>query len=342
MKTFLLSTSGRSRGRNVRAAARLIQLGKLVAFPTETVYGLGANAYDTRAVREIFRVKGRPPDNPLIVHVSSLQQVWGLVRTIPIMFRILAERFMPGPLTVVLWKSPTVPPIVTAGLPTVAIRIPDHPVARALLMYADVPVVAPSANLSGRPSPTKAMHVKEDLDGKIAAILDGGACKIGVESTVLDLTRKSPIILRPGGITKEALEDVLGIRVRLAPSTRRRPSSPGMKYKHYAPKADVVLFEGERRSVLRSMKGTLLRMTARGRRVGVMGEEDARPSFRKARFFSLGTEGALSAARRVFSGFRALDRRRVDVILCQGFPEKLLGSALMNRLRKAAARRIRV
>jgi L-threonylcarbamoyladenylate synthase len=342
MKTRFLTTSGSSKMRNVRAAARLICNGQLVAFPTETVYGLGASAYNAGAVREIFRVKGRPLDNPLIVHLWSLDQVHLLAREVPLMFWLLAREFMPGPLTLVVKKARRVPALVTAGLSTVALRMPDHPIARILLKQANVPVVAPSANLSGRPSPTAAQHVKEDLDGKVAAILDGGRCKIGVESTVLDITRRVPVILRPGGVTKEQIEEALRMKVRTARHSQNRPSSPGMKYRHYAPRAEVVLFEGEPSAIRRAMKQTMRAMSAHGIKVGVLYEERGRRAFGASRFFSLGNEGVTSAAQNLFAGFRQLDKRGVDVILCQGFPEELMGRALMNRLRKAAGRRVRV
>jgi L-threonylcarbamoyladenylate synthase len=249
---------------------------------------------------------------------------------------------MPGPLTLVLRKSAALPAAVTAGLPTVAVRMPDHPIARALLREAGVPVVAPSANLSGKPSPTTALHVQEDMEGKIAAILDGGRCRIGLESTVLDITGRQPVILRPGGISQEEIERALHVRVRAAASTHRKPRSPGMKYKHYAPKAELVLFEGERRSVVRAMRQSLHDLARSGKNVGVMAEDGASGVFGRALFSSLGKGGAAAAAHNLFAGFRSLDRRNADIILCQGFPEGSLGSALMNRLRKAASRRVRV
>ncbi len=342
MKTRFLKTTGQTRQRNIRLAAKLIHDGDLVAFPTETVYGLGASVYNERAVSNIFQVKGRPPDNPMIVHIWSLDQMWGLAESIPLMFWILAEKFWPGPLTMVTRKSDKVPAIVSAGLPTVAVRMPDHPVARALLKNAAVPIVAPSANLSGRPSPTMALHVLEDLDGKIAAILDGGSCKIGLESTVLDITRKVPVILRPGGVTREEIERALGIHVSVASPTRKRPASPGMKYKHYAPKAEVILIEGERGAVLRGMKRVADRLKKQKTVFGVMAERSARPMFKSYRFFSLGSTGATGAARNLFEGFRKFDHQKVEMIVCEGFPDESLGSALMNRLRKAASRRVRV
>ena len=340
-KTLHLSTSRDVRSQSIRRAARLLRKGELVAFPTETVYGLGANVFDPAAVRRIFQVKGRPQDNPLIVHLHSLQQVHFLASSLPLMFWILADRFMPGPLTIVLRKSSAVAGIVTAGLPTVAIRFPDHPVAKALLREAGVPLVAPSANISGRPSPTRAAHVSEDLDGRIAAIVDGGNCRIGLESTVLDLTRSVPVVLRPGSVTKGEIEKALGIRVRVHRSSAKRPASPGMKYRHYAPHGELVVFEGDRRRIIASMRAFLKSLKGR-LRVGVLAREEALRHFKNTEFVSLGSTGPSDAARRLFAAFREMDRRKVDLILCEGFPEERMGAALMNRLRKAASRRVRV
>jgi L-threonylcarbamoyladenylate synthase len=340
MKTRVLKASGAGRRRNIMAAARLIRKGEIVAFPTETVYGLGANIFDPKAVRKIFRVKGRPSDNPLIIHVWSLDQVHFLARSLPVMFWVLADRFMPGPLTVVLKRSDAVSREVSSGLSTIAVRLPDHPVARALLKEAGVPLAAPSANLSGRPSPTKAEHVLEDLNGKIAAILDGGRSRIGLESTVLDLTRGIPTILRPGGVTREAIEDAIGLHVRVARPFLRRPASPGMKYRHYAPRAELILFEGRDKDVIRAMR-TSFRVMSRTRKVGIMAQQRAAGLFPRVTFYSLGQSGR-EAARRLFNGFRRMEKLHATAVLCQGFEEKEIGSALMNRLRKAATRRIRV
>lgn len=343
MKTLFLSTRGAHRARSIASAARILRRGGLVAFPTETVYGLGGHAFNARAVRKIFRVKGRPQDNPLIVHIASVQQIWQLVDSLPVMFWALAEKFMPGPLTIVVRKSRRVPAFVTAGLETIAVRIPDHPVARALLKATAAPIVAPSANISGRPSPTTASHVREDLDGRIDAILDGGSSRVGLESTVVDITGRVPIILRPGGVTGEQIQKALGVRVRLARPVKHRPKSPGMKYKHYAPRAEVVVFEGKRSSVWRTMVHAAARLQRRGVRVGAMAEDQAGAKFSEGvLFFSLGETGARGAARLLFRGFRSLDAQNVDMILCQGFSDEEIGAAVMNRLRKAATRRVRV
>ena len=341
MKTRILKTTGDDRAGSIRTAVKLLAEGEVVAFPTETVYGLGADAFNRKAIRAIYKVKGRPSDNPLIVHIGSLSQVHPLAATIPIRFWVLAEAFMPGPLTVVLRRSPALPRYLNPGLPSVAVRFPRHPVARALINEAGFPLVAPSANLSGRPSPTRAVHVLEDLDGTIHAILDGGRCRVGLESTVIDLTGRRPTVLRPGVITVEQLEKVLRTKVGLARQTAKKPRSPGLKYRHYSPRAELILLEGKKpeiRKALKEMSGAL-----KGKKkIGVLALAGyTRPSERLD-FFSLGTTGVEGAARKLSEGLRELDRRKVDVILCPAFEEEKVGTAVMNRLRKAATRRIRV
>ena len=230
-------------------AAEILKNGGLVAFPTETVYGLAANALDGTAVAKIFTAKGRPMDNPLIVHISHFEQIYELVREVPESAKKLADRFWPGPLTIILPKSAQIPDEVSAGLDTVAVRFPYHPVARAVIDAVGVPLAAPSANLSGHPSPTTAAHVMNDMDGRIEAVLDGGPCSVGVESTVLTLAEQPPRLLRPGGITLEQLKSVLG-RVEMDDAVLhpladgKRAASPGMKYKHYSPRANVVILDG--------------------------------------------------------------------------------------------------
>lgn len=341
MRTRLLLTSPAHRQRSIALAASLIRRGELVAFPTETVYGLGANALDARAVKKIFRAKGRPADNPLIVHLLGVEQLPSLVRSIPDTFWQLAEVFVPGPLTFVLPRAEGLPDVVTAGLSSVAVRFPNHPIARALLKASRVPIAAPSANLSGKPSPTRAEHVIEDLDGRIAAVLAAGRCPVGLESTVLDLTVHPPVILRPGAVTRAQIERVLGQKVFQAKLSRNRPRSPGMKYTHYAPAARVILIEGKMVSVIEEMARVARMLHERGFVVGVMAAERWKKRFASYEVFSLGADVAV-AARRLFEGFRALDAKRVDVILCHGFEEVEMGTALMNRLRKAASQWMRV
>ena len=238
-----------STGESIEKAGKILKNGGLVGIPTETVYGLAANALDGSAVAKIFAAKGRPVDNPLIVHISEFSQIYRLVKEVPDSAKRLAEKFWPGPLTMILQKSDLIPNEVSAGLPTVAIRFPSHPVARKVISAAGVPLAAPSANTSGKPSPTQASRVMEDMDGKIEAVLDGGPCSVGVESTVITLACDPPRLLRPGGITLEELRGVLGKvdidQAVLNPLAEgEKVSSPGMKYKHYSPKANVILVEG--------------------------------------------------------------------------------------------------
>lgn len=309
-----------------RKAARLIRSGELVAFPTETVYGLGANALDVRAIKKIFKAKGRPSDNPLIVHVAFPRDLDGLVKAISPTAKKLIGRFWPGPLTLLFRKSKTIPDRATAGLKTVAVRCPSHPVARKLIRIAGVPLAAPSANRSGKPSPTTARDVKEDLNGKITLILDGGPTRVGLESTVIDATGNVPILLRPGAITVEQLERVVG-KIRIASAHSKKPRSPGMKYRHYAPKAKLILAENARE---------LRRVFSKHSKKRV-----ALVTYRKNRQFpGIRTEflGATTAsfARRLFATLRTLDRSKFDVVVCETPDEKGLGFAIMNRLKKAA------
>lgn len=232
----------------IKRAAELLKNGQIVAFPTETVYGLGATIFNEDAVKKIFTAKSRPSDNPLIAHIAELDEIERLAINIPKEFHLLASAFFPGALTVVLFRRPEVPSIVSAGLPTIAIRQPDHEIALSLIREVKEPLVAPSANRSGRPSPTSAHHVTADLDGRISAVLNGGTCRIGIESTVLSLIEKQPIILRPGDIRIEEIEEILHKKVITTPeehTNNTAVSAPGMKYRHYAPEARVVLFENK-------------------------------------------------------------------------------------------------
>lgn len=308
MKTIIAKPSKNT----LKYAAKLINDGELVAFPTETVYGLGANALDESAVKKIFKVKGRPQDNPLIVHISKFDQIKDLVVGVPKEAKILSKKFWPGPLTIVLKKSKIVPSTISAGLDTVAIRIPNNKIALDLIKLSKVPIAAPSANSSGKVSPTKAIHVKEDINKKIPLIIDGGECEIGVESTVIDLTKKVPIILRPGKITKEEIERVLHKKVLIAKKFSKKVSSPGVKYKHYSPNAKVVLFN----------------------------KKDFYKKYQKYKnqklmvlFFDNNIE---FYTKNMFSFFRECDNKAYEVIMVEIVKEKGLGLALMNRLKKAA------
>lgn len=323
--------------RKIRIAARFILEGKLVAFPTETVYGLGADALNEKAVKRIFKAKGRPADNPLIVHIADFKDLNKLAREIPEEAKLLAERFWPGPLTIVLPKKDEVPKVTTGGLDTVAVRMPSHPIALALIR-ASTPIAAPSANVSGRPSPTLAEHVIDDFYGKIECVIDGGETKIGVESTVIDLSDEKPTLLRPGGLPLEEIEMVIG-EVEIHPAVRGKlvdvARSPGMKYKHYSPEAQIIVVEGPRERVREKIKELVKEYQGQGLRVGVMATEP----YECDEFFHFGgTEEEF--ARNLFKALRELDKRGVDIIIAEGIEERGLGFAVMNRLRKAAGYRI--
>jgi len=327
-------------------AAEIIKGGGLVAFPTETVYGLGANAMDRDAVAGIFRAKGRPADNPLIVHIAKAVEVKYLSTYLPVGAGELMKAFWPGPLTLVLPRHPRVPKIVSAGLDTVAIRMPQHPVALALIKAARVPIAAPSANRSGKPSPTTGTHVLKDLAGKIEAIVDAGPCDVGVESTVVDLTASVPTILRPGGITLEQLQAVLG-KVEMDPALAagEMPRAPGMKYVHYAPEGELILVEGDLPGVFDKICQLYRHYLSQGLRVGILASEENSFRYRQELqpeiIVSLGShKRPETAANKLFSALRSCDRRHAQIILCEAFPREGVGVALMNRLEKAAKRRI--
>ena len=321
-------------------AASLLRQGELVAFPTETVYGLGANALDGAACAKIFEVKGRPQDNPLIVHVADLNAAQSLTAAWPESAEQCARAFWPGPLTLVLPKNPEIPDEVTAGLNTVGIRMPSHPVALALLRKAGIPVAAPSANLSGKPSPTSGSHVWQDLQGAIPLILDAGTSSVGLESTVLDLSGSVPTVLRPGGISLEQLRDVLG-EVRLdKPSAVETPKAPGMKYRHYAPRGEMLLIQGQREKVLAHMEEEIAKAHRRFKKVGILCTLESAPVLHQLLpdlLFVLGSaDSPQEVAKNLFEGLRLCDSRNMDVILAEAVDEGGIGLAIMNRLEKAA------
>ncbi|RBW68711.1 threonylcarbamoyl-AMP synthase [Bacillus taeanensis] len=322
----------------VEEASLWIKKNEVIAFPTETVYGLGGNALSDEAIEKIFKAKGRPSDNPLIVHIAKREQLQGVVSEIPENAEKLMAHFWPGPLTLVMPKGDVVSEKVTAGLQTVAVRMPDHPVALALLRYADLPVAAPSANLSGKPSPTAAKHVYEDLDGRIAGIVDGGPTGVGVESTVVDCTTDIVTILRPGGVTKEELEAVVG-DVAIDPallSSGQAPKSPGMKYTHYAPKAPLTLVSGSQ-EMLQKLVNDDRKL---GKKVGVLTTEENKHAYDADIVIACGTRSDLSTvANRLYDVLRAFDYSHVDNIYSEVFPQEGVGAAVMNRLEKAAGGR---
>jgi L-threonylcarbamoyladenylate synthase len=327
----------------VRVAAKIIREGGLVAFPTETVYGLGADALNPNAVLALFEAKKRPLDNPPIVHVDNVSDVYKLAKQVSPKAERLMKKFWPGPLTLVFNRSDTVPEVTVAGLDTIAIRMPQHKVALALIRESDRPIAAPSANLAGKPSPTSAKHVFEDLNGRIDAILDGGSTRIGVESTVLDLSVDPPQVLRPGGTPVEALRKVLG-DVTLHPfvvSEEELPvektRSPGMKHKHYAPNADVIIVEGAISAVTVKVKELIDAYRLKGVRVGVLATDETMQAYEADVVKSLGSRFNLTViAQNLFNLLREFDAEGVDVIIAEGVPTEGLGLAVMNRLRKAS------
>ncbi len=317
----------------ITQGALLLRAGELVAFPTETVYGLGADALRPEAVRKIFEVKGRPPDNPIIVHIADRDLLRELAQKVPPQAFLLTGHFWPGPLTLVLPRSAAVPDEVTGGLDTLAVRMPAHPVALALIREAGAPVAAPSANRSGRPSPTTAAHVLQDLDGRIPLILDGGPTEIGVESTVLDLTGPTPVLLRPGGVTLEALQAVVGpVETKPVEGLRRR--SPGTRYRHYQPQARTVLVVDPTPDLTREV---IAAHRAHGQRVGLIQRGRALKATPSGIRVEVLPEEVAGYAQGLFAALRALDEAGVDVIVVEGVPPQGLGLAVMDRLRRAAS-----
>lgn len=324
---------------SIQEAAKLLQEKQVVAFPTETVYGLGADATNKTAVQRIFEAKGRPSDNPLIVHVADRHQVEQLVEDIPSVAEQLMNEFWPGPLTLVLNSNGAAAENVTAGLSTVAIRMPDHPIALALLRVSGKPLAAPSANRSGRPSPTTASHVNQDLRGRISGIINGGPTGVGLESTVLDCTTEIPVILRPGGVTKEDLEKVLP-EVMVDPalaSEGHRPKSPGMKYTHYAPEAPLWLIEGDERFFHHQLE----ELKRKGYRVGIIASDQLAEKLSHSSLITCGSrENLAQVAEHLYGALREFKKAEIDVILCETFPDKGVGAAIMNRLSKAAVKKL--
>lgn len=326
--------------KDIKEAAACLKQGQLVSFPTETVYGLGANALSEAAVKQVYEVKGRPSDNPLIVHVSSQEMMENYVAELPEEAGRLIEHFWPGPLTLILpMKEGTFSSAVTGGLNTVAFRMPDNRLTLELIKEADIPLVGPSANTSGKPSPTTADHVYHDLQGKIAGILDGGAAEIGVESTVLDLTDKltGPTILRPGAVTRDELAKVIG-KVSMDGhllGEKEIPKAPGMKYKHYSPEVPVWIVQNTPENWAEAVEWAV----TQNQQVGLFAAENILQLFKENPSvvgYSFGEDTVEHAAKYLFSGLRALDETAAEIIFAPAFPETGLGEAYMNRLKKAA------
>ena len=353
-ETILLGTDDK----DIERAAEILRQGGLVAFPTETVYGLGANALDGEAAAKVYAAKGRPSDNPMIVHIAEKEELAGLTDRITEDMKKLMDAFWPGPLTMIVPAKSIIPRVTTGGLSTVAVRLPVHPVARQLIRQSGLPIAAPSANASGRPSPTTAGHVLDDLSGRIDAVIMGDACEIGIESTVVDMTEEIPVILRPGYLTADQLSKVLDKPVEIDPALLEKPDinrkngagqadiqhgqtlpggqngselletgsdfkpkSPGMKYKHYAPKAEMVIFRGEPEAVRLAIAEAKMNRAEQGQKVGIIIYDDADPA---------------SAAHDFFAQLRAFDKAGVDVIFAAALKEDGVGFAVMNRMFKSA------
>lgn len=329
----------------METAGRIIKSGGLVAFPTETVYGLGANALDPDASARIYSAKGRPSDNPLIVHIARLSSLDKIVRSVPEKAHLLSEAFWPGPLTMILERGAPVPSSVTGGLDTVAVRMPDHEIALELIRSGGGYIAAPSANTSGRPSPTTAQHVRDDLDGKVDMIIDGGSVGIGVESTIIDLTVDVPMVLRPGYISLEMLRSVIG-EVRMDPGLQSsdpafRPKAPGMKYRHYAPKAELTIVEGREEDVRAAIDRLAREASGCGLTCGIIAADEDAASYQCGIVRSAGSRAQeITISQHLFGILREFDDLGVDVIYSESFDTPQIGAAIMNRLIKAAGHHI--
>ncbi len=330
----------------MQIAADLIAAGELVAFPTETVYGLGGNALDPTASARIYAAKGRPSDNPLIVHIAEYSDLLRVGKQVPTDAKKLADAFWPGPLTMIVQKSEAVPYATTGGLDTVAVRMPNHAVALELIKRSGCLIAAPSANTSGRPSPTEGAHVREDLSGKIAMILDAGPVGIGIESTIIDLTEDTPMVLRPGYITPAMLSKVLGKEVIIDPGIiaaddTRKPKAPGMKYKHYAPKGNLVLVEGATEAVIAEINRRTSRNRIEGKRTIVIATEETKSRYEADTVLSIGErEDEESIARHLYGILRTCDSLNAQEIYSESFATPKMGQAIMNRLLKAAGHEV--
>ena len=322
-------------------AVTIIKNGGLVAFPTETVYGLGANGLDENAVPKIYEARGRPSDNPLILHISEFDEIKNIVKEIPDTAVILADEFWPGPLTMVLKKSDIVPYRTTGGLESVAVRMPSNKIAREFIKMTGVPVAAPSANASGRPSPTKASHVLGDLDGKIDMVIDGGTVDIGLESTIVEVTGEIPIILRPGFITEEMLSEAIG-RVQideavknLSPDNNLKPKAPGMKYRHYAPQGKMTIYKGNPEKVVKIINEEIIK--SEGKKTAVLATDETKSYYKADIVMSVGSRRDYeSIAHNLFNALRNFDDMGAEIIFSESFDENRLGFAIMNRLHKSA------
>lgn len=329
----------------IEEAGRIIRKGGLVAFPTETVYGLGGDALNPESSKKIYAAKGRPSDNPLIVHIADKRDLHRIVREVPEKAKKLMEAFWPGPLTMIFYKNELVPQATTGGLDTVAVRMPSDRIAAAFIRAAGGFVAAPSANVSGRPSTTTAAHVEEDLSGRIEMILDGGQAVIGLESTIVDMSVEPPVILRPGAVTEEMMEAVIGPlevdKAIIAPDSGVKPKAPGMKYRHYAPRADLAVVEGSTEAVIAAINQLAEEAEAEGKRVGIIATDETKDRYPKGLVLSLGArKHEEEIAQHLFEVLRDFDETDVDCIYSEAFDEASIGPAIMNRLLKAAGHKV--
>lgn len=331
----------------IKEAAEIINNGGVVVFPTETVYGIGADALNDDAVDKIFKAKGRPQDNPLIVHINEFDDLYELTEVVPEGAKALADKFWPGPLTMILYKKNVLSDKITAGLNTAAIRLPVNKIALALIKESNKPIAAPSANLSGKPSPTDASHVIEDLMGKVDMIIDGGSTDIGLESTVVDMTSEIPMILRPGGVTREDIISVLG-KCEYDPaiikgSEKLIPKSPGQKYRHYSPRARVILYKGNIEDIPEKINEDYEKFQAEGYKVGIMSTTQTEKHYLGKLTILCGDRTKpLTISSNLFKNLRDFDHMGVDIILAEAVDERGLGKAIMNRLGKASSETINV
>lgn len=329
----------------MRMAGEILRKGGLVAFPTETVYGLGGDGLNAGSSKKIYAAKGRPSDNPLIIHIADLESLEKIVKSVPPKARLLAEKFWPGPLTMIFSKSSRVPYETTGGLESVAVRMPSHPVALAIIREGGGYIAAPSANTSGRPSPTRAEHVCEDLTGKIDMIVDGGAVGIGLESTIVDFTEEVPVILRPGYINQEMIQEVIGPvrmdRGLLITEEKVRPKAPGMKYRHYAPKAQLTIVQGSSSQVTAYINAQCEKAVREGKKPGVIAADETVSAYRGAVVKGIGARNdEEEIARNLFAVLREFDEEDTDILFSEAFDTPRMGQAIMNRLLKAAGHHI--
>lgn len=325
----------------IEEAAKIIKEGGIVAFPTETVYGLGADALNEDAVKKIFVAKGRPQDNPLIIHVAS-KNIEHYVDEIPEIAKELMDKFWPGPLTIILKKNDIIPNITSASLDSIGVRMPDNEIARKLIELSGTTIAAPSANISGRPSPTDIERCVEDLDGRVDYIIGGCHSKIGVESTIVDCTVDPPLVLRPGGITLEMLREIdpsieIDKAIMEKPSQDFKPKAPGMKYRHYAPKAKVKIIKGNRKKTVEKINELVHNYIDEGKKVGILSSKENSSHYKLGEVLVVGSKENLSeVAQNLFEALRSLDDKNVDIILAEAYDEEGVGLAIMNRLQKSA------